>query len=287
MRHEEYKEMLALGALGALGAEERRALDAHLSSCMECLAELRELNDAAAGLAYSVAPVAPPPHLRERLLESVRAQATAAEPAARRDAPAAEADARGLLSRLGLWEILRARPALGFGAAAAFAAVATLAVTTALLWQRADRLDAELARLSERLGASQSELAGQREQLARQRQLAEMLAAPGTRVMQLDGKEPAPQAHAVVAVHSATGRAMFVATGLPQPPPGKAYQLWFIAGGKPMPGGVFKTDPKGVALMEDRMPEGAAAASTFAVTLESEGGEQAPKGSMFLLSAAS
>jgi anti-sigma-K factor RskA len=80
---------------------------------------------------------------------------------------------------------------------------------------------------------------------------------------------------------------MIIATGLPQAPAGHAYQLWFIAGGKPMPGGVFKTDPKGHAMMEDHMPEGANAASGFAVTLEREPGEQSPKGAMFLVSAAS
>jgi anti-sigma-K factor RskA len=297
MRHEEYKELLGLEALGALDADERRALGAHLSDCHECLAELRELSDAAAGLVYAVEPVAPPAHLRARVLESVRASApaattaTAPAPALAAEPPASPAavtpDARGLLARLGLFEILRARPALGFGAAAAFAAIAVLAFTTALLWQRADRLGAEVARVSSRLNDTQAELAARREQLARRREMEEMLAAPGTRMAELSGKEVAPQAHAVVAVHSATGRAMLIATGLPEAPAGHAYQLWFIAGGKPMPGGVFKTDPKGHATMADRMPEGASAASTFAVTLEREPGEQSPKGAMFLVGAAS
>jgi anti-sigma-K factor RskA len=296
MRHEEYKELLGLGALGALDEAERRALDAHLPDCPQCRAELRDLSDAAAGLAYAVEPVAPPAHLRARVLESVRAAAPAAavptapapakssEPPAR---PAPAPDARGLLARLGLFEILRARPALGFGAAAAFVVIAVLGFTTALLWRRADRLGAEVARVSSRLNDTQAELASRREQLARRREMEEMLAAPGTRVAELAGKEAAPQAHAVVAVHSATGRAMLIATGLPQAPAGHAYQLWFIAGGKPMPGGVFKTDPKGHAMLEDRMPEGANAASAFAVTLEREPGEQSPKGAMFLVSAAS
>lgn len=298
MRHEEYRELLGLGALGALGADERRALDAHLSGCRECRAELRDLSDAAAGLAYAVEPVAPPAALRTRVLEQARAAAPA--PATKATLPttakaseppatpaAAAPDARGFLSRLGLFEILRARPALGLGAAASFAVIAVLAFTTALLWRRADRLGAEVARVSSRLNETQGELAARREQLARRREMEEMLAAPGTRVAELSGKEAAPQAHAVVAVHSATGRAMLIATGLPEAPAGHAYQLWFIAGGRPMPGGVFKADPRGHAMMADRMPEGASSPSAFAVTLEREAGEQAPKGAMFLVSAAS
>src|ERR1051326_404729 len=73
MRHEDYKELLALEAAGARDAGERGALEEHLSSCAECRTELRALGDAAASLAYTVAPVAPPARLRARVLESVRA----------------------------------------------------------------------------------------------------------------------------------------------------------------------------------------------------------------------
>src|SRR5437588_5226272 len=73
MRHKEFKELLALEAAGALDAGERGPLEEHLSSCAECRAELREMCDAVAALAYTVAPVAPPAHLRARVLEGVRA----------------------------------------------------------------------------------------------------------------------------------------------------------------------------------------------------------------------
>src|ERR1051325_11438014 len=71
MGHEEYKELLALEAAGALDEGERERLGAHISSCAECRAELRELSDAAASLAYTVAPVAPRAGVRARVLASV------------------------------------------------------------------------------------------------------------------------------------------------------------------------------------------------------------------------
>src|SRR2546423_309403 len=139
MQHEEYKELLALDAAGALEAVERAALEEHLSSCEECRAELRELMDAAAALAYTVAPVAPPMHLRARILESVRALDTSRQisdarstatdrpnvfadgpnvvsdgPNTRRASSALE-ELRVLLSRFSLWQLLRARPSLAFG----------------------------------------------------------------------------------------------------------------------------------------------------------------------------
>ena len=72
MRHEEYKELVALEAAGALEAGERERLESHLTSCEECRDEFRELSDAAASLAYTVAPVAPPRAMRAAVLQSVR-----------------------------------------------------------------------------------------------------------------------------------------------------------------------------------------------------------------------
>ncbi|MDQ3907541.1 MAG: hypothetical protein M3268_04275, partial [Acidobacteriota bacterium] len=69
--HEEYKQLLADAALDAASGE-ARALEAHLSSCAECRAELRELRDAAALVALASDPAAPSPELRSRLLDTIR-----------------------------------------------------------------------------------------------------------------------------------------------------------------------------------------------------------------------
>jgi anti-sigma-K factor RskA len=313
MRHEDYKQLLALEALGALDADERRTLEEHLSSCDECRAELRELCDASASLAYTVAPVVPPPALRARVLERVRAiapleapvtsstpfvdpseafnsarGASAVDERERRPAAsvATEKDVRSLLSRFSLWQLLTGRPSLGFGAACAVALLVLLGATTLALWSRNESLSAEVARLSARLTDSQRELGAQREQLASARDVNDFLASPGARVTQLAGKPPAPQARAMLAYDRSTGRAVMIASGLPPAPAGHAYQLWLIADNKPLPGGTFKTDPEGRARMSDHLPVGINS-PTFAVTLEREGGESAPKGDMYLLGSAS
>lgn len=300
MRHEEYKELLVLEAAGAVDPSELRALDEHLASCAECRGELDELRDAAASLVYAVAPVAPPPALRARVLEQVKtlgarpadaeapraaeADAVAARPPAK--AHAAE-EARRLLSRLGLWQIFRARPSLAFGAAAAVILIAALGLLSASLWGRTHELRAEVARLAERLGASEGDLARERGQLAQAREVNELLTAPEARLANLAGTKTAPQARARVAYDRASGRALLLAYDLPPAPAGKAYQLWFIAGGKPLPGGLFKADARGRARLDDRLPANAPTLSAFAVTLEDERGEQTPKGDMYLLGAES
>ena len=317
MRHEDYKELLALEAAGALEAGERGALLAHLPSCEECREELREMSDAAASLVYTVEPVRPPAELRAAVLARLRAvdpseviadapkafvdpSEVAAAPSealgrsragatakdgARRTSTSA-VDARGLLGGFSLWQILTGRPSLGFAAAAASVAFVLLGVTSLLLWSQNRTLSAEVARLYGRLRETQSELGNQREQLASAREVNELLSSPGARFAELSGKKPAPQAHAMLAYDRATGRAVIMATGLPPAPAGHAYQLWLIADKKPMPGGTFRTDAEGRAHMTDRLPAGVGA-PTFAVTLEREGGVSAPEGDIYLMGSAS
>ncbi|HJQ31728.1 MAG TPA: anti-sigma factor [Pyrinomonadaceae bacterium] len=319
MRHEDYKELLALEAAGALEEGERGALLEHLPSCEECRAELRELSDAAAALVYTVEPVRPPAELRANVLARVRGvgpseartadtssafvdpSEVAVDPSeahagsrlgesrnggARRTSTSTS-DARGLLSGFSLWQILTGRPSLGFGAAFASIVVVLLGVTSLLLWSQNRTLSAEVARLYDRLRETQGELSEQREQLASARDVNELLSAPGARFAELSGKKPAPQAHAMLAYDRATGRAVIMATGLPPCPAGHSYQLWLIAGDKnPMPGGTFKSDASGRAGMSDRLPVGVGQ-PTFAVTLEREGGVSAPEGEVFMAGSAS
>src|ERR1043166_2874484 len=319
MRHEDYKELLAREAADALEAGERAALEEHLSPCAECRAELREMSDAASALAFTVVPVAPPAHLRSRLLEQVHALAAstqteapratanesrastevagAAKVARETDAACPQAsasafgamptafgvgDVRRVLARLSLRQIFAARRSLAFGAGAAAVAFVLLGVTTLALWGRNATLQSEVARLYERLHQSQDEMVRAHEQLARARDVNDTLASPEASLMQLTGKEVAPRARAVVAYERSTGRAALLASGLPPAPAGRAYQLWLIAENKPVHGGTFKSDADGRARMSDHLPAGISKPA-FAVTLEREGGESAPKGEMFLL----
>ena len=305
MRHEDYKHLLALEAVGALDEEERARLEEHLPSCAECRAELRELADAAAALLYTVAPAQPSPELRAGILARVRgaspaevlvdpsevvAQSKAVDPSEARERGGRRrvvgTEARALLGGFSLWQLLTGRPALGFGAAAAALALVVLGATTLTLWGRNQTLSAEVARLYDRLRSTESELAGQREQLASAREVNDLLAAPGVRVAELAGKEPAPSAHAMLAYDRATGRAVIMATGLPPCPAGHAYQLWLINGKTPLPGGTFKADSEGRAQMTDRLPPDVGL-PTFAVTLEREGGVSTPEGSVFLVGSSS
>jgi anti-sigma-K factor RskA len=68
---EELHDLVAPYALDALDQEERARFERHLAGCRQCQAQLAELQDAAAALAYAE-PREPPPELRERILDAAR-----------------------------------------------------------------------------------------------------------------------------------------------------------------------------------------------------------------------
>ena len=134
------------------------------------------------------------------------------------------------------------------------------------------RLDA-LARDADQLQA----------ELRSQQAFVTILRDPASQVVALGALPPAPDARARVVWHEKAG-GLFVATGLPAPPAGKAYQLWAIAGSNaPVSAGVFSVDASGVASLSVRPLPGVTTVSAFAVTLEPAGGLPAPSGEMYLL----
>jgi len=257
MSHDELKELLAAFALDSLDGEDARALQEHLEGCAECQAELAELRGTAGMLALAVDPVAPPPELREQLLARVGRES----PRRLREVPS------------------RRRPlpfAAGLALAAGLAGLLILQATTrSELRETRQRLDQALARLDE----AQAEL-------ARERATARLLTAPDAVSVALKGTEAAPGARAKVAYEPSSGEAILFAADLPQPPPGKGYQLWFIEGDRPpLPGKVFVTDRRGRGELADRIPTEARLSPVFAVTLEPASGVSKPTGPIVLLSA--
>jgi hypothetical protein len=286
--HDEYRDILALAALDAADGAELRELEAHLASCAGCRAELRELRGAGATLALAAAPVAPSPQLRTRLLASLKStpQESARAQPNRSDAGRAPNPASNLVS---LEEARResrrahvSRRAFSFTAIAASLLVVSLAVVSAVLWRRNAALNSAVASLSSALNQARGELGRTRNELADARREREILVSPEMRTAELAGTKMAESARARLTYDGRTGEAMFAAVKLPPAPAGKAYQLWYIADGKPMPGSVFTTDAEGRAEMRASIPPEGLRAQVFAVTLEPAGGLPAPSGEIYL-----
>ena len=288
--------MLAAHALGALDEAEARLLEAHLEGCAECRAEASAWLETTALLAHAAPLREPSAQLRSRILESIHAEER--QPLSRSALKREDGESTGVAVEVpgtGSNVVPFTKPARRtwsiaskVGAIAASLAFLALIVSLVLIWNRYNATRQEMARLSGQLNQTQEELAREREQLAHEREAIELIASPEARMATLAGTENATRAHAKFIYDRNTGRAMLMADNLPQAPAGKAYQLWFIAEGKPpMPGQVFTPDASGHAEMRDEVPIEGRNAAVFAVTLEPSKGVSAPTGPKYLLSATS
>lgn len=285
MVHEDYKEMSAAQALSALEAVDTRDLEAHLQGCAECRSQLDEWEETAARLAFTTTPLEPSPQLRGRILEAIRAEATVRGPqtgglpTAAEPGPTGEARHGQPPQRSNVLPLKRQRTwssTQTWGAIAAGLVLVGLIASLFVFWKQNREARQELARLSRQVRDAQ-------QQLLEQRMAIDIVAAPGTRMTELAGTKVMPEAHAMIA-YDRNGRAILMAKGLPPAPAGKAYQLWFIAGGRPLPGKLFSTDASGAGALKDQIPPEARRAAVFAITLEPEEGVKSPTGEIYLIS---
>lgn len=90
----------------------------------------------------------------------------------------------------------------------------------------------------------------------------------------LKGLKLAPQAKAMVYWNAENKEAYIHVLNLPTPEQGKQYQLWALAGGKPVDAGVFNVSSDGEIIMQ--RVKNINDAQAFAVTLEKVGGSPSP-----------
>ena len=117
--HRRWRAELSAYLLGSLEDDEVEALESHLEDCQRCRDELLWLRPAIDVLPESVPQLEPPPALRTRLMEEVRADAAAATPAGAVREPVRPAPARRWTGLGGVF----LRPAVGLTAVALIAAV--------------------------------------------------------------------------------------------------------------------------------------------------------------------
>ncbi|MEV7284563.1 anti-sigma factor [Streptomyces sp. NPDC093252] len=236
-------------ALDALDGDERVGFERHLTGCVPCAQESAELSATAARLGLAASAV-PRPEMRARVLRRITAV---------RQEPPRPA-------------VVPVRPERGAGRArvsARWALAACLAVATALggtaWWQYERARDAESrVQVAERAAA----------------EVAAVLSAPDARVAAGtlgdsggDGGDGGDGATGSVVVSRSRDRAVFVAAGLPRPPAGKTYQLWFDDGGVMRDAGLLEP---GRADQTVLMRGAVGPASGMGVTVEPEGGSARP-----------
>ncbi|MFJ4877613.1 anti-sigma factor domain-containing protein [Streptomyces sp. NPDC088745] len=223
-------------ALHALPDDERLSFERHLVDCPSCAQEVTELAATAARLGRAMTEN-PPVRMKKEVLRRITTE--------RQEGP--------LTVRQGRVRGRYGRAATRFALAACLAAAATFGGIAA--WQHQVAEDAQ-----------QQAQTAQRQTEA----LAAVLAAPDARTT--TGRV-GDGASATVVVSRSRDRAAFVASGMPTPPPGKTYQLWFNDAGTMRSAGLL--DPAattGAVLLDGPVGK----ASGMGITVEPSGGSPAP-----------
>lgn len=226
--------------LDALDADERAAVVRHLSECPSCAQEVAEFAETVTRLALAVS-VPPTATLREgvmRRIPAVRQEAPPTAPPAR-TGPGGPPRRLRLLSRWALAACLAAAAALG----------------GVSVWQYERAEDAERAA---------------RQAQSRSDAVAAVLAAPDARV---STSRLGDGAVGTVVVSASLNQAAFAASGMPAPPSGRVYQLWYNDAGTMRSAGLMDpAAPTAVTLLDGPVNR----ASGMGITVEPEGGSPAP-----------
>ena len=266
MNHDALRELTGAYALGALGGEEKRALEAHLTSCAECAAEVRAFGDVARGLDRAVPQVDLPASLRGRVIARVESLASksALPPAVLPQPPSPEH------STGAVWLAL---------AASLIAAV--LGFYALSLRNRVQVLQGELADARQRAAAAEQIVQTIQQRAENLQRTSDIVGAPDVTTVTLKG-QGAGSAASGLALVSRTRGVVFVGQNLPPLDPGKIYQLWIVPTvGDPVAAGIFAPDSAGAASLTNVL--NVPSFKAVAVTLEPAGGVPAPTGDFYLL----
>ncbi|MFE5806253.1 anti-sigma factor domain-containing protein [Streptomyces sp. NPDC056491] len=224
--------------LDALEPGERAAVERHLTDCSSCAQEVREFSETVTRLGLAVA--APPSAaLRDEVMRRIAT--------VRQEPPVTVRSGRGGHVRP------RWRPATNWALAACLAGAVALGGVAVSQYERAEeaRQQALQARsVNDAVGA--------------------ILSAADARVATAPLRGGAV---GTVVVSDSRNQAVFAASGLPTPPAGKVYQLWYADGGKMRSAGLMDTGSPAAATLLAGPVNGA---TGMGVTVEPAGGSPQP-----------
>ncbi|HML96557.1 MAG TPA: anti-sigma factor [Thermodesulfobacteriota bacterium] len=276
------EELILLYVLGVLEGEEleeaERLIDSNTEEVKRMLADYESVVSL---LPYAAKPAVPSPDIKKKLLADVRRRKS--REIRERTAPVKEGFFAGLRP---LW--------LGAGALAS-AALVFLAVTNITLRSTIGERDAVITSLNDKLTASEErverlenliatkegELGGLETKLASLEQVTDFMKDQDIVLIQLSSKAPELKASGRVLWDKNEHDALLYCLDMPDAPEGKTYQWWVIIKGRPRSMGIFDVNEEGDSIVHiDSLKKFGDVKSieAFKVTLEPDGGAEAPTG---------
>jgi hypothetical protein len=246
MTHDEANELLAALALDAVDENERALIEAHVATCPRCQSELDGLREVAAALGNSVEvlPEGIWPSISRRIYEDQNGET--------RGTPELDMDALAVPLNLDAAREASYRSRRVIGALAGVAAAVAIVLAFSLA-----NVNGHVTRLQKALA------------LASRGEVSAALAAPGHRLVNLDGTDHVTLAQFVVLPD---GRGYLVKSSMPKLAGDETYQLWGVINHKAISIGLMGRSPGDVTFTVSGSPR----PSKLAVTVEPSGGTSTP-----------
>ena len=238
-------------ALDCLDVEEAFQVEAHLTVCAACRAELEAYKATAAQLGLACSQVQPPGRLKARILRSIGDLQTERVSATRQ-----KIGAPGFWIRMKipvLWGLYRSlassvRNTGPIWVGVSLLLVIALATSNIVLWK----------------------------QVQRQQQSSDF------HLVALKGTVSAPNASGIMVISQEGMAGTLIVDGLPALGAAKQYQLWLVKDGKRVSGGLFYVGQDGYCRLAVQSPGSLLNFSSFCITVEPTWGSPGPTGAKVL-----
>lgn len=112
--------------------------------------------------------------------------------------------------------------------------------------------------------------------------LRTLLTQPDYTIWPVGGTADTPTASARLVTAPTRQDAVLLTSGLRVPETGKSYQVWFLSGGRAVPGALFTVDVQGQGSSMLRLPAPLSTFDSIAVTVEPRDGSSSPTGTIVL-----
>lgn len=242
--------------LGLASPEEAGILECVIKNNAEVRAAFEEAQKTLEDLATAQA-VLPPDDLKSKIWNKIQQEQTSVEikPVVSKNIPAAKDQEEVRIQGNNNWKVYAIAASILF----------LISIAGHLFWMNSQ------SETKKQITKLESEKQSQDIALQKMQQKWQMLSHPDMQMVKLKGVEKHPDSKAVVFWDKSTKEVYLNAESLPKAPAGMQYQLWAIADGKPVSAGMY-TEDKDSKIALSHIDK----AQAFAITLEKQGGSEAP-----------
>ena len=255
--------ILELYATGLASQEEEKLVRKYATTYPEVAAELAHVEDSMELYARSFG-VQPAPSVKDKIFERINT-----------DDATAKIVTPGNHSAEGSVKVIGMAPYWKFATAASIVLLVGSVALNIIMFNKSSHT-------TQSLQQAQQELASLKEDNKLMEDDMQVVQNKYSKPVSLHGLEASPEAAAKIFWMENTGEVYIDPSNLPEAPAGKQYQLWGIVDGKPVSGGMILTSKKGDKYRIQKMKT-FGKVEAFAVTLENEPDNVAPKGPMYVM----